>query len=174
MSRSEAETVEIKVWMPCPCKGCEKKVAKSVKGMKGVVRVQVDGENNKLTVYVAGNVNPDDVLERVRRRTSWNADFWPKPQPHVAPKTPEASPQPHAEVSDDAPPNPEASLQSHAGLSDNAPPYPQVSPQSHAGLSDDAPQYPEALPQPHAGLSEDVDYYTTLFSHENPNSCTIM
>ncbi|CAK7334203.1 unnamed protein product [Dovyalis caffra] len=80
-----SETVEIKVKMDC--EGCERKVRNSVKGMKGVVQVEVDRKLHKLTV--TGYVDPDKVLHRVRQRTGKKAEFWPYvpadvvPQPYV-------------------------------------------------------------------------------------------
>lgn len=57
------------------CEGCQRRVKKSVDGMKGVTRVEVDPKQSKLTVI--GYVDPDKVLERVRHRTGKKAEFWP-------------------------------------------------------------------------------------------------
>ncbi|KAA8547528.1 hypothetical protein F0562_003957 [Nyssa sinensis] len=57
------------------CEGCERRVRKSVEGMKGVTKVEVDRKQNKLTVI--GNVDPDEVLNRVRQRTGKKAELWP-------------------------------------------------------------------------------------------------
>ena len=65
--------MEIKVRMDC--EGCERKVRKSVEGMKGVTGVQVDPKQHKLTV--TGFVDPDKVLDRVRQRTGKKAELWP-------------------------------------------------------------------------------------------------
>ncbi|TKY70314.1 Heavy metal-associated isoprenylated plant protein 26 [Spatholobus suberectus] len=77
MNLSRLKTVEIKVQMDCQCLGCERKVKKSVKGMEGVTHVEVKPEQGKLTV--TGFVDPDNLLERVRRRTRKKAEFWPRP-----------------------------------------------------------------------------------------------
>ncbi|KAG6594761.1 Heavy metal-associated isoprenylated plant protein 27, partial [Cucurbita argyrosperma subsp. argyrosperma] len=69
----QLQTVEIKVKMDC--EGCERKVKKSVEGMKGVTEVEVEPKRSKLTVV--GYVDPDKVLHRVRHRTGKTADFWP-------------------------------------------------------------------------------------------------
>lgn len=61
--------------MKMDCEGCERKVKKSVEGMKGVTEVEVEPKRSKLTVV--GYVDPDKVLHRVRHRTGKTADFWP-------------------------------------------------------------------------------------------------
>lgn len=120
MNPTESTTVEIKVEMECACKGCEKKVKKSVQSMKGVKQVQVERGEGKLTV--TGSVDPNHVLERVRSRTGKKAEFWPKPE------------------------------------SDESPNY------ASAHATDASPSIPE-------GVNEN---YTTVFSDENPNACSIM
>ena len=65
--------MEIKVKMDC--EGCEKRVKKSVQGMRGVTKVEVERKLSKLTVI--GYVDPKKVLERVRHRTGKKADLWP-------------------------------------------------------------------------------------------------
>lgn len=65
--------MEIKVKMDC--EGCERRVKKSVEGMKGVTEVEVEPKQSKLTVI--GYVDPDKVLHRVRHRTGKKAEFWP-------------------------------------------------------------------------------------------------
>ncbi|GFY80413.1 heavy metal transport/detoxification superfamily protein [Actinidia rufa] len=71
--RKHLQTVEIMVKMDCD--GCERKVRKSVAGMKGVSQVEVDRKQHKLTV--TGYVDPKKVLERVRHRTGKRAEMWP-------------------------------------------------------------------------------------------------
>ncbi|XP_074299940.1 heavy metal-associated isoprenylated plant protein 26-like [Silene latifolia] len=71
--RRPLKTVEIKVKMDC--EGCERKVRKSVEGMKGVTQVEVDPKQHKLTVI--GYVDPDKVLHRVKHHTGKKAEFWP-------------------------------------------------------------------------------------------------
>ncbi|XP_022133091.1 heavy metal-associated isoprenylated plant protein 27 [Momordica charantia] len=70
---NQLQRVEIKVKMDC--EGCERKVKKSVEGMKGVTEVEVEPKRSKLTVV--GYVDPDKVLRRVRHRTGKTADLWP-------------------------------------------------------------------------------------------------
>ncbi|KAI3428924.1 HMA domain-containing protein [Psidium guajava] len=69
----QLQTVEIKIKMDC--EGCERRVRKSVEGMKGVSQVEVDPKQSKLTVI--GYVDPGKVLRRVRHRTGKVCDFWP-------------------------------------------------------------------------------------------------
>ncbi|KAM4118449.1 hypothetical protein ACB094_02G203700 [Castanea mollissima] len=69
--RKQLQTVEIKVKMDC--EGCERRVKKSVEGMKG----------SKLTVI--GYVDPMKVLERVRHRTGKKAELWPNVPYYVVP-----------------------------------------------------------------------------------------
>ncbi|KAK3022982.1 hypothetical protein RJ639_046686 [Escallonia herrerae] len=66
-------TVEIKVKMDC--EGCERRVRKSVEGMKGVTQVDIEPKKSKLTLI--GYVDPDKVLNRVRHRTGKAAVMWP-------------------------------------------------------------------------------------------------
>ncbi|XP_031276776.1 heavy metal-associated isoprenylated plant protein 27-like [Pistacia vera] len=69
----QLQTVEIKIKMDC--EGCERRVKKSVEGMKEVTQVEVEPKQSKLMVI--GYVDPDKVLERVRHRTGKKAEFWP-------------------------------------------------------------------------------------------------
>ncbi|XP_068646060.1 heavy metal-associated isoprenylated plant protein 26-like [Aristolochia californica] len=71
--KKQLQTVEIKVRIDC--EGCERKVKKSVEGMKGVTSVEVDPKQHKLTVV--GYVDPDKVVKRVRMRTGKKAELWP-------------------------------------------------------------------------------------------------
>lgn len=67
------QTVEIKVKIDC--EGCERKVRRSVEGMKGVSSVQIEPKQNKLTVV--GYVDPNKVVARVAHRTGKKAELWP-------------------------------------------------------------------------------------------------
>ncbi|KAL3621389.1 Heavy metal-associated isoprenylated plant protein 26 [Castilleja foliolosa] len=66
-------TVEIKIKIDC--EGCERKVRRSVEGMKGVTSVEVTPKQNKLTVI--GYVDPEKVVARVAHRTGKKAEIWP-------------------------------------------------------------------------------------------------
>ncbi|XWS55098.1 hypothetical protein CRYUN_Cryun10bG0146100 [Craigia yunnanensis] len=71
--RKQMQTVEIKVKMDC--EGCERKVRRSVEGMRGVTQVDIERKANKLTV--AGYVEPAKVVARVANRTGKKAELWP-------------------------------------------------------------------------------------------------
>lgn len=61
--------------MKMDCEGCERKVRKSVKGMKGVTQVEVERKANKVTV--TGYVEPSKVVARIAHRTGKRAELWP-------------------------------------------------------------------------------------------------
>lgn len=65
--------MEIKIKIDC--EGCERKVRRSVEGMKGVTSVEVNPKQNKLTVI--GYVDPEKVVSRVAYRTGKKAELWP-------------------------------------------------------------------------------------------------
>jgi len=57
------------------CEGCERKVKKSVEGMKGVTQVEVDRKASKVTV--TGYVEPSKVVARMSHRTGKRVELWP-------------------------------------------------------------------------------------------------
>lgn len=61
--------------MKIDCEGCERKVRRSVEGMKGVTSVQVEPKQSKLTVI--GYVDPEKVVARVAYRTGKKVELWP-------------------------------------------------------------------------------------------------
>ncbi|XP_055815521.1 heavy metal-associated isoprenylated plant protein 26-like [Solanum dulcamara] len=69
----QLQTVEIKVKMDC--EGCERKVRRSVEGMKGVSSVTIEPKQHKLTVV--GYLDPEKVVSRVAHRTGKKAEIWP-------------------------------------------------------------------------------------------------
>ncbi|XP_051146727.1 heavy metal-associated isoprenylated plant protein 26-like [Andrographis paniculata] len=71
--RKQLQTVEIKIKIDC--EGCERKVRRSVEGMKGVSSVEVSPKQNKLTVV--GYVEAEKVVARVAHRTGKKAELWP-------------------------------------------------------------------------------------------------
>lgn len=71
--RKQFQTVEVKVKMDC--EGCERKVKKSVEGMKGVTQVEVERKANKVTV--TGYVEPSKVVARMAHRTGKRVELWP-------------------------------------------------------------------------------------------------
>ncbi|KAB5541593.1 hypothetical protein DKX38_014567 [Salix brachista] len=66
-------TVQVKVRIDC--EGCERKIRRSLEGMKGVNQVVVDRKANKVTVV--GYVEPAKVISRVALRTGKKAELWP-------------------------------------------------------------------------------------------------
>ncbi|KAL8540078.1 hypothetical protein ACS0TY_001605 [Phlomoides rotata] len=71
--RKQLQTVDIKIKIDC--EGCERKVRRSVEGMKGVTSVEISPKQHKLTV--TGYVNPEKVVSRVAHRTGKKAELWP-------------------------------------------------------------------------------------------------
>ncbi|KAL1541168.1 Heavy metal-associated isoprenylated plant protein 26 [Salvia divinorum] len=67
------QTVEIKIKIDC--EGCERKVRRSVEGMKGVTSIDISPKQNNLKV--TGYVDPEKVVERVAHRTGKKAELWP-------------------------------------------------------------------------------------------------
>ncbi|KAM0950199.1 putative heavy metal-associated domain, HMA, heavy metal-associated domain superfamily [Dioscorea sansibarensis] len=67
-------TVELGVHMDC--EGCEKRIRKAIAKLEGVDSVDIDMENQKVTV--TGYVDQNKVLKAVRR-TGRKAEFWPYP-----------------------------------------------------------------------------------------------
>ncbi|KAI3863238.1 hypothetical protein MKX03_011661 [Papaver bracteatum] len=132
----ELQTVEIKVKIDC--EGCERKIRRSVEGMKGVSSIDIDPKQHKLTV--TGYVEPRKVLSRVIRRTGKKAEIWP----YV----------PYGEV--DHPYAP--------GVYDKKAPPGYV----RNVMMDDS----KASNLARASSTEVK--YSTAFSDENPNACTVM
>ncbi|XP_031477338.1 heavy metal-associated isoprenylated plant protein 27-like [Nymphaea colorata] len=118
------------------CDGCERKVKKSIEGMKGVTSIEINRKPHKLTVE--GYVEPNKVVERVRKKTGKPAELWPYvPYKLVT--------QPYA-----------------AGTYDKkAPP----------GYVRDVAAVETPNPD-ETGLIE--EQFTSAFSDENPNACTLM
>ncbi|KAL7603312.1 heavy metal-associated isoprenylated plant protein 26 [Lactuca sativa] len=72
-NRKQLQTVEIKVKIDC--EGCERKVRRSVEGMKGVTSINIEPKQHKLTV--TGYVEPHKVVARVAHRTGKKVELWP-------------------------------------------------------------------------------------------------
>ncbi|KAI5070199.1 hypothetical protein GOP47_0014542 [Adiantum capillus-veneris] len=66
------EAVELRVHMDCP--GCERTVRKALSRLSGIHNVEIDREQQKVTVM--GFVDKDKVLNRVRRKGKL-AELWP-------------------------------------------------------------------------------------------------
>jgi len=72
------QTVEFRIRMDCG--GCERKVRNALTSMKWVRTVEVEREQNKVTV--TGYVDANKVLKRVRR-TGKRAELWPYKPYHL-------------------------------------------------------------------------------------------
>ncbi|XP_015895877.2 heavy metal-associated isoprenylated plant protein 20 [Ziziphus jujuba] len=127
--RKAMQTVEIKVKMDCD--GCERRVKNAVTSMKGAKSVDVDRKQSR--VKVTGYVEPNKVLQRVRR-TGKRAELWPYvPYNLVA--------------------------------------YPYVA----QAYDKKAPSgFVRNVVQAQTSPNAPDEKYTTLFSDENPNACSIM
>ncbi|KAF5745356.1 putative metal ion binding protein [Tripterygium wilfordii] len=132
--RKQFQTVEIKVKIDCD--GCERKVKRSVEGMKGVSQVVVDRKTSKVTVM--GYVEPSKVVSRIAYRTGKRAELWPY-VPYDMVQHPYA-----------------------AGVYDKKAP---------AGYVRNAMD-PQTAQLARASSTE--VRYTTAFSDENPQACSIM
>ncbi|KAL3812796.1 hypothetical protein ACJIZ3_014064 [Penstemon smallii] len=64
--------VDIKIKIDC--EECERKVLRSVEGMKGVTAVEISPKQSKLTVI--GYVDPEKVVSLVAQSTGKKAEFW--------------------------------------------------------------------------------------------------
>nr|XP_043624979.1 heavy metal-associated isoprenylated plant protein 26-like [Erigeron canadensis] len=69
----QLQTVVIRVKIDC--EGCERKVRRSVEGMRGVTSVNIEPRQHKLTV--TGYVEPHKVVSRVAFRTGKKVELWP-------------------------------------------------------------------------------------------------
>ncbi|XP_068484541.1 heavy metal-associated isoprenylated plant protein 21-like isoform X1 [Phaseolus vulgaris] len=77
--KDQNNAVEIKVKMDCD--GCERKVRNAVAKMKGVKSVEINRKQSRVTVN--GCVDPNKVLNRVKRTGKKRAEFWPYVPQHV-------------------------------------------------------------------------------------------
>ncbi|KAL9259838.1 Heavy metal-associated isoprenylated plant protein 20-like protein [Drosera capensis] len=127
--KAQANAVDIKVKMCCD--GCERRVKRSVSGLKGVKSVEVNRKQSRVTVK--GQIEPKKILEGVLE-TGKKAEFWP----YV--------------------------------------PYNFVSyPYAAQAYDKKAPSgYVKNVPQAFASSDATEEQYTSLFSDENPNACSIM
>ncbi|CAK9168207.1 unnamed protein product [Ilex paraguariensis] len=137
------QIVEIKVRMDC--EGCERRVRKSVEGMKGVTKVEV--ERKKQSLLVTGYVDPDEVLDRVRQRTGKKAEMWPSlPYDVVERSRPYITATPEYVYDKQAP----------------------------VGYVRKGHESPETSNMALNSSSATEVKYTTAFSDDNPNACLVM
>ncbi|XP_047311395.1 heavy metal-associated isoprenylated plant protein 26 [Impatiens glandulifera] len=71
--KKQFQTVEMKIKIDC--EGCERKVRRSVEGMKGVQSIEIEPKLHKLTV--TGYLEPKKVVSRVAHRTGKKVELWP-------------------------------------------------------------------------------------------------
>nr|GEW06631.1 ribonuclease H-like domain-containing protein [Tanacetum cinerariifolium] len=67
--------ISFEIRVKIDCEGCERKVRRSVEGMKGVTSVSIEPKQHKLTVVEY--VEPHKVVSRVAHRTGKKAELWP-------------------------------------------------------------------------------------------------
>ncbi|VFQ93482.1 unnamed protein product [Cuscuta campestris] len=56
------------------CSVCKRRARRTMQKMKGVVYVDVDADQLKVTVM--GYVDPEKVLDKMRRTTGMKAEYW--------------------------------------------------------------------------------------------------
>ncbi|KAK4409685.1 Heavy metal-associated isoprenylated plant protein 21 [Sesamum angolense] len=134
--RKPMQTVEMKVKMDC--EGCERRVRNAVSSIKGVRNVEINRKQSR--VRVSGYVEPNKVLDRVKKSTGKKAEFWPYVQYNLTyyPYAPEA--------------------------------YDKKAPSGY--VRNVAEAFPFPTPTPNSPLT--LHNYTTLFSDENVDACSIM
>uniref|UniRef100_A0A804MDX6 HMA domain-containing protein n=1 Tax=Zea mays TaxID=4577 RepID=A0A804MDX6_MAIZE len=68
---TQSITVEMKVYMHCDA--CERKVRRTISKVEGVGTVEVDREENKVTV--TGDFEPEKVVRKIRKKTGKKAEI---------------------------------------------------------------------------------------------------
>ncbi|EXB94715.1 hypothetical protein L484_002602 [Morus notabilis] len=96
--RNNVEAQFVEMMVPLYSYGCEKKVKKTLSHLKGIYSVNVDYNQQKVTVW--GICNKYDVLDSMRSKRK-EARFW-NPQDNIALGEPLQSPSPIIS----SPPNP--------------------------------------------------------------------
>ncbi|PWZ36589.1 Heavy metal-associated isoprenylated plant protein 20 [Zea mays] len=71
LSSAKSITVEMKVYMHCDA--CERKVRRTISKVEGVGTVEVDREENKVTV--TGDFEPEKVVRKIRKKTGKKAEI---------------------------------------------------------------------------------------------------
>ncbi|XP_066347416.1 copper transport protein ATX1-like isoform X2 [Miscanthus floridulus] len=70
-SSTKSITMEMKVYMHCDA--CEKKVRRTISKVKGVETIEVDREENKVTV--TGDFEPEKVVKKIKKKTGKKAEI---------------------------------------------------------------------------------------------------
>ncbi|EES12456.1 hypothetical protein BDA96_06G152500 [Sorghum bicolor] len=72
-SSTKSITIEMKVYMHCDA--CERKVRRTISKVEGVETVEVDREENKVTV--TGDFEPEKVVRKIKKKTGKKAEILP-------------------------------------------------------------------------------------------------
>nr|XP_034603569.1 heavy metal-associated isoprenylated plant protein 19-like isoform X2 [Setaria viridis]TKW05272.1 hypothetical protein SEVIR_7G165300v2 [Setaria viridis] len=70
-SSTKSITIELKVYMHCDA--CERKVRRTISNCEGVETVEVDREENKVTV--TGDFEPEVVVKKIKKKTGKKVDI---------------------------------------------------------------------------------------------------
>ncbi|KAG8082570.1 hypothetical protein GUJ93_ZPchr0014g46660 [Zizania palustris] len=70
-SSTSSVKLELKVYMHCDA--CERSVRRTVKNIDGVEKVELDREENKVTV--TGDFEPEKVLKKIKKKTGKKAEI---------------------------------------------------------------------------------------------------
>ncbi|CAL5068727.1 unnamed protein product [Urochloa decumbens] len=67
----ESITIELKVYMHCDA--CERKVRRTINKVEGVEAVEIDREENKVTV--TGDFDPEKVVKKIKKKAGKKAEI---------------------------------------------------------------------------------------------------
>ncbi|XP_066343565.1 copper transport protein ATX1-like isoform X1 [Miscanthus floridulus] len=70
-SSTKSITIEMKVYMHCDA--CERKVRRTISKVEGVETIEVDREENKVTV--TGDFEPEKVVKKIKKKTRKKAEI---------------------------------------------------------------------------------------------------
>ncbi|CAN6268434.1 unnamed protein product [Urochloa humidicola] len=70
-SSTKSITIELKVYMHCDA--CERKVRRTINKVEGVETVEIDREENKVTV--TGDFEPEKVVKKIKKKTGKKAEI---------------------------------------------------------------------------------------------------
>ncbi|RLM73287.1 hypothetical protein C2845_PM15G13420 [Panicum miliaceum] len=70
-NETKSITIELKVYMHCDA--CERKVRRTINKVEGVETVEVDREENKVTV--TGDFEPEKVVKKIKKKTGKKAEI---------------------------------------------------------------------------------------------------
>ncbi|CAN6235542.1 unnamed protein product [Urochloa humidicola] len=70
-SSTKSIAIELKVYMHCDA--CERKVRRTINKVEGVETVEIDREENKVTV--TGDFEPEKVVKKIKKKTGKKAEI---------------------------------------------------------------------------------------------------